>query len=306
MPGPDPVISPADAKDALLRSGYLLESRVEAVLRHAHYYVQANASYQDPLTGKSREYDLYVMTAEKVGPGESDYLFPVLLIECVNNPQPLALLTKEPMAAFLHRDEVKLSGLPVKFPDPKNVESWLGMAELFEFEKFHHYCTGRIATQYCTFQKKKDGQWMAWHDEEHFDAFKKLCDALDYSQRSHFAAWHFKGPEPLNVEMYYPLVVLQGELWDARATTKGVTLKRAPHLQFRRSVATATKEYDYQIDVIEERFLGQYIDMIEEETAKVAQLLRGRPEAVRQAIDKIAEAAKAATTDASKRAAMEL
>lgn len=305
MPGPDPLISPADAKDALLRSGYLLESRIESALRRAGFYVQANASYQDPLTTKSREFDLYAMSAEKAGPGEIDYIFLVLLIECVNNPQPLALLTKEPQAAFLHQHEVRVSGLPVKFPNPKDAESWLSMAEFLEFEKFHHYCKGRIATQYCTFQKKKDGQWMAWHDEEHFDAFKKLCDVLDYSERGHARSWRFNGPEPLNVEIYYPLLVLQGELWDARATTKGVTLKRARHLQFRRSVA-AIKQYEYQMDVIEERFLGPYITMIQGEIATVAQLLKGRPEAVRQAIDRIVEKAKAATTDADKRAGMEL
>src|SRR5690348_2889546 len=104
MPGPQPVINLAEAKDALIRSGYLLESRVEAVLRDFPYYVQANASYSDPETGKSREYDLYAMGAHKAGPAETDYQFTVLLIECVNNPQPLVLLTKEPQAAFLHRD----------------------------------------------------------------------------------------------------------------------------------------------------------------------------------------------------------
>src|SRR3989442_424591 len=65
MPPPDALISHADAKDALLRSGYLLESRVEAALRRSDYYVQANASYQDPLTAKSREFDLFAMRAEK-------------------------------------------------------------------------------------------------------------------------------------------------------------------------------------------------------------------------------------------------
>lgn len=305
MPAPNQIISSGDATDALLRSGYLLESRVEALLRDAGYYVEANASYQDPVTAKSRELDLFALAGRKAGPGERDYVFPVLLVECVNNPQPLALITKDPMVPFLHHQEVKVSGVPVKFPESNNDEPWQSFTDFLGFEKFHHYCQGRIATQYCSFQKKKDGQWMAWHDEEHFDSFKKLCDALDYFQNRHYSQWVFNGAEPVNVQVYYPLLVLQGQLWDARPTKKRVTLRRAQHLQLRKSVATASEEYGYQIDVIEERFLRSYIRVVEEEIAKVVHLLGSRHELVRRAIDKIVETAKTAPTGAARRAAME-
>jgi hypothetical protein len=306
MPGPQPVINLAEAKDALIRSGYLLESRVEAVLRDSPYYVQANASYSDPETGKSREYDLYAMGAHKAGPAEADYQFTVLLIECVNNPQPLVLLTKEPQAAFLHRDEVKVSGMPAKLPNPKQAGGWLSLAEALDFDKFHHYCKGRVATQYCTFQQKKnDGPWMAWHDEEHYDGFKKLCDAVDYHEKDHYTKWRFDDrPERVNLEVHYPLLVLQGELWDARTTKNSVKLKRARHLQLRRSVAGPTREHSYQIDVIEERFLRTYLDLVKKEGATIAQRLRERGAEVRQAINTITQAAKAAATPADREAAM--
>ena len=52
-----------DATKALLRSGYLLESRLERVLTSRGYYVDANDAYPDPTTGKSRELDIMAMTA---------------------------------------------------------------------------------------------------------------------------------------------------------------------------------------------------------------------------------------------------
>jgi len=58
-------ISRSEIRDALLRSGYLLESRIESRLREHWGYVETNASYQDPETGKSREFDVYSIDAVK-------------------------------------------------------------------------------------------------------------------------------------------------------------------------------------------------------------------------------------------------
>jgi len=299
-------ITTSEAKAALLRSGYLLESRVESALRNAGYYVEANASYPDPITGKSREFDLSALAAHHCGPDEMDFLFPVLLVECVNNPEPFALITKDPIVPFLHHHEVKVSGLPVKFPESEPEDSWVSLTDFLGFDKYHHYCTGRIATQFCSFQKKKDGsQWMAWHDEQHFDALKKLCDVVENAQHRHFADWVFNGREDVNIQIYYPVLILQGELWDVRPSKKGLSVKRVRHLQYRRSVATSKGEVEFQIDVIEERFLKSYLGIVDTEVTKAARLLRRRHAAVRVALDEITAKAKAAATPEERREAMD-
>ena len=43
-------ISSEEIKDALVRSGYLLESRLEKVLRENGFYVEANSAYLDSET----------------------------------------------------------------------------------------------------------------------------------------------------------------------------------------------------------------------------------------------------------------
>ena len=115
MSAPIVAITHQEAREALQRSGYLLEGRLEQLLRRRGHYVETNAPYPDPITGKTREIDLYAMAAEKAGPGEYDYFFQVVLVECINNPQPLVLFTKEPqVGGFLHYDDIHLAGLPVK------------------------------------------------------------------------------------------------------------------------------------------------------------------------------------------------
>jgi hypothetical protein len=297
MPPPQKVISNSDAKDALLRSGYLLEARTEALLREKLGYVQANASYQDPETGKSRELDLYAMSAHRCGPGKVDFIFGVLLIECINNPQPMALLTKEPLVPFLHHEEIKIAGLPAKIKPRQGAARgrWQTLMDFLDAETWHHYCKGRIATQYCSFVEKGGGNqraWMATHEGGQFDAIRKLCDAADYYRQKHFRSWRFAENEPINLEVYYPVVVLQGELLDARAGKRSVGLRKAKHLQLRRSTATAKGEVDYQIDAVQEKALPAYLDLVVKELEKAARLMRRRHAVVQTSLEAIVREAR--------------
>jgi hypothetical protein len=279
-------ITRPEARDALLRSGYLLESRLETLIQRDGYYVEANHSYPDPDTGKSRELDLYAMSAIKAGPEERDFIFPVLLIECVNNPQPLALITKEPQIGFLYHEDVRHSGLPVKFPIRGG--GWRSLPDYLGLDKFHHYCKGRVTTQFCSFRRKKDQQrpeWMALHEDGQFDCFRKLCDATDYFLDDHFKSWRFRGPEFVNIEFFYPVLVVEGELLEVRPTRSSLRLARNPHLLFRRSQFSSGMVQDYQIDVIAESFMPMYLRLIKDEAEAIARRMRRRFKEVRHAMD---------------------
>lgn len=150
-----------EAKEALQRSGYLLESRLETVLSKRHYYVEANEAYPDPESGKARELDLYAMSAHRAGPDDHDFIFHVLLVECINNPQPVVFLTKNPQAGFLHHQDIKMAGLPVKIPDEKQRNQWESLSDFLDMSKYHHYCRGRVATQFCSFVRNPPvWRWM--------------------------------------------------------------------------------------------------------------------------------------------------
>jgi hypothetical protein len=299
-------ITPAEARDALLKSGYLLEHRLEAVLRRKGWYVEANTAYQDKETGKSRELDIYALTMRRLGkkPG---FVWAVLLIECVNNSQPLAFITKKPSFAAFHSQEIKLAGLPAKvFVRPE--KQWQSVPDFLDMEEHHHYCRGRLATQYCSFSRKKDTKrWMASHDDLHFDALRTLCTALEYKRDKFFGSWNFdsSAAEYVNLEFYYPVLVLQGELMEVVAARKSVDLKAATHLQYRRSSIWKGEEQDYQVDVVTEGFFPRYISIVEKELETTAQRMRCKRAVIQYSLEKIETAAKRLRSPEKIRAAME-
>jgi len=75
---------------------------------------------------------------------------------------------------------------------------------------------------------------MASHDDLHFDAFRSLVTALEYHKDKFFECWRFDSrTEYVNVEFYYPVVVVQGPIMEVRSVRKGLELKDVNHNRMR-------------------------------------------------------------------------
>jgi hypothetical protein len=288
-------ISTNQMREAIQRSGYLLEQRVATVITKEWGFTGTNPVFPDPDTGKSREIDIDAISATQIYKKGFNFIFPILLCECVNNPQPLVFFAKESFLSFLHSAQVKVSGIPVKIWQK---DGYISLSKFVGMEKFHHYCKGAVATQYCTFQLKKGKlPWMALHNEEQHDTFNSLIKALDYKIAEHFDSWHLPqkaDKEGINIQIYYPLVILQGRLYSATLDKNQLILKKSKHIQFRKEFfVTRTNEVEtYQIDVINEEYLPSYLKIIEAEMETVKKLLQHRGAKVHLSIDKIVEEAK--------------
>jgi len=286
-------VSKRQMKEAIQRSGYLLEQRVERILTEMGYFVQTNSVFPDTETGKSRGIDISAINAVRVYRGWN-YVFPVLLCECENNSQPIVFFTRESPISFLHYQEVKVSGIPVKFRKGGN---YIDFLEFTKMERFHHYCKGVTATQYCTFQFKKDRScWMALHSEEQHDTFNSLIKALEYEIAKHFDQWVLpeKGEEEaVNVQIYYPIVILQGDLYSASVETGRLTMRKSKHVQFRKELflSRANDVETYQIDVISESYLPSYLRIVDSEMGKIKKILQSRKKEVLFSIKRIVEQA---------------
>ena len=92
--------------------------------------------------------------------------------------------------------------------------------------------------------------------------------------------------------MYYPVLVIQGELLEATPTTRTVALRKSNHVQFQSTVIIGGRESEYQIDIIQEKYFKTYIEQIEMEIMKTVRLLRRRHKVVRESMDKIIELSK--------------
>ncbi len=275
-------ISEQEVKQALLRSGYLLEHRVEALLRHDDWYVEANSAYHDSDTGKSRELDIFALKLVSFSGGTGDTVFCSLLAECVNNPQPLALITKSENYASQFGSDIKFMLDPreivVPDKDPILVPEFLGL------NKFHHYCDGKIATQFCSFARKDKGktnsEWMALHEGSQFESFLTLIKALEHKLTTF--TWH-EGKH-LRAEFMYMLLILQGELLDVRLSDSDLIIVPASHEKYRRSIIWNGAEENYIIDVVTEAALPKLLKQIYEEAILIGRAIASNAERLRENI----------------------
>lgn len=295
-----------EALEAVLRSGYLLESRVETLLQEHGCYAEANSAYPDPHTGKSRELDVSAISAWPCGPSEFDHIFAVALAECVNNPQPLAFIVKD-TAGFLLDCDIKSAGIPVQVQYEGRGGGWMSLVEYLDMKRYHHYCGDRVATQYCSFVQKKGKSraWMATHEQAQADCFQKLCDAVEYERDKLFKGY-MPGPSAwVNVEFYYPMVVVQGELLECRPTKRSARLVSTDWVRFRRTQIIDQEAETYQIDVVTERHLPRLLDLIEGEMKKTARLLRRRSAKIQRASEHLKRSVRRLTSPEKIRRALE-
>jgi hypothetical protein len=71
-------------------------------------------------------------------------------------------------------------------------------------------------------------------------------------------------------------------------------LRKSNHIQFRKEYHSASRHDTYQIDIITEPFLGNYLTLVENEVKETARLLRRRKGIVRKSIEGIVRKAKGA------------
>jgi hypothetical protein len=278
------IVTLAEAKDALRRSGYLLENRLDSVLREWGYVVYANRAYPDPIEKKSRELDILAEKSfEALEPVVTathhitQWVFSVLLIECQNNVQPIAFFSKEPQFPHIDHYEIKMAGIPVIIKEREDGPSAL-LCDFLNMNKYHHYCSGRIATQFCSFKAKGDKrgkiEWMAWHEDSHFASFQKLAAALEHNVQEQASCHKIGG---VNIEIYYPLVVLQGQLLEVVQRPEEVELRPSDHARLVFSQVINGKHSNYHVDSIKESFFLNYLKMIELEMSRtVRQIKRKR------------------------------
>lgn len=290
-------ITEAEMKSAILNSGYLLEQRIETVLKKRGYYVETNAAYPDPFTGKSRELDIDAIKGYKIS-RDYDLLFSRLLCECENNREPLVFFIKDSPVSFLNYYEVKCAGLPVQFLTKSNVPikgtrvdsnyEYMGLSDFVHFEKYHHYCKGLISTQYCTFTNNRGKKpWIAYHDDTQHDSLNGLIYDLEANIDSYYKGYSLpkkNETEQVNIEIYYPILIIQGLLFTASIQRGLLSLKKSPHVQFRKEYFSKDKHDTYQIDIVTEEFFPKYLSIVDRELEGAKARLTRNKKLVRESL----------------------
>jgi hypothetical protein len=276
-------------REALARSGYLLESRLEAHLRRLEFRVELNGLFPDPESGKGRELDIHASYSRcwPTGPDDTDNLSFEIVAECINPPQPIAFVTRRwPDSLFEvgnRWDALKVGGDPLHVPESELATNWSWLASTLKMERYHHYSSKRFATQYCSFERKRGSStWMAKHRDEDHHTFRKLCDATSYYQRQLFSR---RGVQDIDQDLFltflYPVLVVQGDLYEVRGDSKTLDILKTPHVQYRCTQLYSGRSEDFQIDVVTEDHFPEYLKLLYSDTEKTVSRMRRRHREVR-------------------------
>ena len=270
-------ISIEEAQKALKRSGYLLESRVETILREANYLVETNVLYDDPISGKKREIDLIAFTGSTVNGNIQQTIEIELIIECINNQQPLTFIKN----AIRGEDDYiqdtygdirasKVTGRPQDIQIPSFIktsvhEDWSNSLSDLASDALGSIEIKDFYTQYCSFRIKKDPkplEWMAYHEDIHHDSFNALCSVIDQrlAESNKFYS-QVNGHRDLIIHLYIPILILQNDLWVTFEQADGeIEIEEVNHVNYFRASSSIHRPVGYHIDVIRENYLKQYLD----------------------------------------------
>lgn len=271
-------ISAEEAIEALSRSGYLLENRIARKLDGFATHLFMNVVFADPESKQTRELDAYCFRSELSDCHEFFSSAAHLLIECINNPQPIAFF--------------RSTRNPNLYPVLAARPAWLGPHPIEEgvgIEEFHHAFTVPVATNYCTFVTKKSGEWMVTHADEQHQEFSTLATLTQLTKEKQLKILDdLSRPQDAmqncSIEFIYPLLVVQGTLFEVDQDSKGtVKLEPIDHIRYCKSQIWRGNRRYCPIEVVTERFFPQLLKLIETDCQQTLRMLEEKSEDVLEA-----------------------
>ena len=243
--------------EALLRSGYLMESRIVHALVKNGFFVEPNQRIKDPTTGKSREIDL-IAELWDFSRTDSDLDTKVsvnvhFVCEAKNNPFPIVLLTELPNSPNLETWDSLYEGTTGIFRHTRPEPSFFDF--LMEEQKPY--------TQYCSFKPKKNGkesEWLAWHPEDFHDDLEKI---VTYCRSEAKLIEDFEDNYH-RLFLYIPVVILASDLYVAKPQDTTVALSKVNyglHMHF--GIDEEVQRLSLVLFVTEENYLTLFNKIIE-------------------------------------------
>lgn len=255
-------ITEDDIKQALVRSGYLLENRVlnfflennfAAESSHIFFLNKEDNSYREiDVIAKS-----FLNSYDISGTDESVDLAIKFVVECINNPVPLVLFENkydfdEPSAdwatSILNGSENLLELCSTE---------WQYCINEYESKIFQQL----PSRQYCTFLKKKDrgkDEWMANHPNDFHNTLNKLSLYTRHSLKADVDRWNGIRPQRCRLNIVVPLIVLQGEMFEVKCS-KDIELNPVEYYRLKTPYEQENNS-NISIDIITEKFLQKYLN----------------------------------------------
>ena len=254
-----------EMKNAICKSGYLLEQRLEAKLNAYGFYTIANDIYSDPITDKNREIDL-VSRKFYFQNGMTCKIHLYISMECKNNSVPIVFFENTQIPEIFHNSYIKYSGLPQLIYSPKKTQARL-IDDFLRFSKIKNKINTPICSQYCSFHKKNNNSnYIALHQEEHNDAFNKLIDYIIFKRNRHHQILKNQLKQKhtfIDLSFYLSALIFQGDIYISSVNSQDLELNKIDHILFRRNTIDNNESDMYLIDVMTESYFNKYVNKLE-------------------------------------------
>lgn len=257
-------VTPADVKECLERSGYLLESRLVRSLTRAGFFVEPNVAHVDPRTGKARELDL---VAED-GNGRwfaGAVVKTTFVIEAINNPFPVVLMTERPSTPNSDFESyIKFAWSP---PDCEFQRQLL----LYDEKQVNWE---RLFSQYCGLTRKSNGRQdlMAHHPEDLNTSLLRLAEYTE-NELEKFLEWTAdeKG-RYWRLFLWRPMLVVAGQLMLGRVTDSGeLELEEAQLGRLEFNWHDGEDRKTTVVEFVRESYLVQHVESIRDQDNEIGQ-----------------------------------
>ncbi len=275
-------------KEAVNRSGYLLEQRVEDVLKENGFQINYENYFRDDITDKIREIDVVAsedLSSQKLGhqlrTGRHSYLNYRLICECKNNFQPLVFFRQKD---FKKKEFIESSQMIIHEVWP-NAETSISLSDEDKFVESpyftmsnHYYSNEILSNQYCTFQLKSNDKWEANHSEDQNNIFSTLIKASLAHKKK--LKDEFKDIDSNECEykasFIFPIIIYQGDLYITNDSKNGdVELDKIDHLVYLIHYKDKSSERMFAIDVITESYLPELITKIRNQNNTFSHIISG-------------------------------
>ncbi len=260
--------------DAIARSGYPLEQRVEATCHEMLLEVSANAPMTDPVSGKARETDFFARWAE---PQTTDRMricpsiIAELYIECVRTETPLIFYEK-PSTYVECGAMPTLFGFPLYLEDPPGSS---GFGRLEDYAEVSWWSTRPdVATQWNGFERKQDkkGQPYFVTSQRHdiHTTLEKLVNRAEAAAEKCVLPWQIESAFMGGWLMFIrPLLVVEGELLSSVLGPEGQGREPREHVHYIRKAIWKGRHVAWFIDVVTEAGLRGYLTRLKQRMEKL-------------------------------------
>jgi len=258
--------------EAIQRSGYLLESRIVKMLDEAGYWVQPNVAVEDKITGKTREIDIIAEHPSWLNQKDSENLTTRMairtnfIIEIVNFIQPIVFFTPKTWSpnvdTFLG---LKFINTGIADEDILRLEILERYKGLKNFESVH--------LQYCSFDRKANTQWMAYHPDDLNSSLQKMTRYISESLEE-FVKLKQTSNDYVRLLFWQPIICTSGDIKvaDSQGNLSDVTGVR---FEYQCASIDAMDSGSLLVNIISQKNLLEFMNNVVQQDLAIASSLSG-------------------------------